>query len=92
MVYVIAKLKVEGYDKWKTFFDKRSNNRKENGSKEAHLFRNSDNQNEVIILFDWDNKENARTYMESDNLRKYLHSAGADIVEITYLDEQETSI
>ena len=92
MVYVLAKLKVESYAKWKTAFDQRSATRKESGSKEAHLFRNSDNQNEVMILFEWDNKQNAWKYMESDNLRKYLQNAGAKIVNITYLDKQETSI
>jgi quinol monooxygenase YgiN len=92
MVYVLAKLKVESYAKWKTFFDKRSTTREENGSREAHLFRNSEDQNEVLILFDWDNMENARKYMESDNLRKYLRNAGSEIMNITYLDEQETSI
>ncbi len=92
MVYVLAQLKLESYAKWKTFFDERSAARKEAGSKEAHLFRNSDDQNEVMILFEWDNKENAWNYMESDNLRKYLHNVGAEIVNITYLDEQETSI
>jgi hypothetical protein len=92
MVHVLAKLKVESYAKWKTFFDKRSTTRKESGSKEAHLFRNSEDQNEVLILFDRDNMKNARKYMESDNLRKYLRNAGSEIMNITYLDEQETSI
>ena len=92
MVHVIGQLKLESYEKWKTFFDERSATRKESGSKEAHLFRNLDNQNEVMILFEWDNIENARKYMESDNLRKYLQNAGAQIINITYLDEQETTI
>lgn len=92
VIHVLGKLKLESYDKWKPFFDKRAAAREESGSKEAHLFRNSDNPNEAVILFKWDNKENAKKYMESDNLRKYLQNAGAEIVNITYLDEQETSI
>lgn len=92
MVYVLGKLKLESYEKWKNLFDQRSSTRKESGSKEAHLFRNSENQNEVVILFDWDNIENARNYMESDKLRKLLINAGAEIIEITYLDEQEKSV
>jgi heme-degrading monooxygenase HmoA len=92
MVYVLARLKLESYDKWKPVFDKRTNIRKESGSKEAHLFRNSDDENEAVILFEWDNKENAQKYMESDELRKGLQNAGAEIISITYLDEQETSI
>ena len=51
MVYVLANLKVESYETWKTFFDKRSDTRERSGAKEAHLFRNSDDQNEVLILF-----------------------------------------
>ena len=92
MVYVLAKLKVESYANWKTFFVKDPLLAKKSGSREAHLFRNSEDQNEVLILFDWDNMENARKYMESYNLRKYLHDAGSEIIKITYLDEQETSI
>jgi len=92
MVYVLANLKVESYETWKTFFDKRSDTRERSGAKEAHLFRNSDDQNEVLILFSWDTKENARKYMESENLRKYLKNAGSEINNITYLDEQEISI
>jgi quinol monooxygenase YgiN len=92
MVYVLAKLKVDSYDTWKTFFDERSATREESGSKKAHLFRNFDDPNEVVILFVWESMESARKYMESENLRKYLKSAGAEIKDITYLDEQETSI
>ncbi|MGZ7068534.1 MAG: putative quinol monooxygenase [Methanobacterium sp.] len=92
MIHALAKLKVESYETWKPFFDKRASTREEAGSKEAHLFLNSDNPNEVVILFKWDNKENAQKYMESDNIRKYLKNAGAEIIDITYLDEKETSI
>ncbi len=93
MIYVLGKLKLKkSYDEWKPFFDKRSAAREESGSKEAHLFRNSDNPKEVEILFKWDNKEKAKNYMESSDLRKYLQNSGAEIIDITYLDEQETSI
>ena len=91
-MYVLAKLKVENYARWKTAFDERSATRKESGSKEAHLFRNYEDENEVVILFEWDNLTNAQKYMESDNLRKYLKNVGAQIVNISYLSEQETSI
>jgi quinol monooxygenase YgiN len=92
MVYVLAKLKVDSYATWKTFFDKRSASREESGSKKAHLFRNFEDPNEVVILFVWESMESARKYMESDDLRKYLKNAGAEIAKITYLDEQEISI
>jgi len=33
MVYVLANLKVESYETWKTFFDKRSDTREGSGAK-----------------------------------------------------------
>lgn len=92
MVYVLGRLKLESYDKWKPLFDERSAIRKESGSLKAHLFRNSDDQNEAVIVFEWDSRENAQNYMESDEMIKSLHDIGAEIISITYLDEQEKSI
>jgi heme-degrading monooxygenase HmoA len=92
MSYVLVKIKVEDYAKWKTAFDERKAKREESGSKEAHLFRNFEDKNEVVILFDWEDLSSARKYMESDNVRKYLKNVGAEIVNVTYLDKQETSI
>ena len=89
MVYVIAQLKLESYDKWKPVFDERAAIRKESGSKEARLFRNSNDQNEAVIIFEWDNKENAKKYMESANLQKTLQEAGMKKLKVTYLDEIE---
>lgn len=92
MIYVIGELKLENYDKWKPVFNERSSARKEFGSKEAHLFRNLDDPHEVEILFKWDNKENAKKYMESESLQKTLKNAGARIEKITYLDDIEKTV
>ncbi len=89
MVYVIAKLKVKSFDKWKPVFDERATTRKDAGSKKALLFRNSDNPNEAEILFEWDNKENAREYMESETIKKVLQDAGAKLTDTTYLEKIE---
>jgi heme-degrading monooxygenase HmoA len=88
MVYVLAQLKLESFQKWKAIFDQRVSVRKEAGSKEARLFRNINDDTEVVILFDWDTLENARKYMESDVLREALEKVGATYTT-TYLDEVE---
>ncbi len=92
MIYVIGDLKVENFDKWKPVFNERSTARKENGGYEARLFRNSDDPHDVEILFKWDNKENAKKYMESGSVKKVLKEAGAKIERVTYLDEIEKTI
>jgi len=92
MVYVLGQLKVENFGKWKSTFDGVSAQRIEAGSKEALVFSNSKDQNEVVILFKWDNMENAEKYFESDFLKKRLKEAGSQITSITYLDEVEKTI
>jgi len=92
MIYVIGDLKVESYDKWKPTFNERSTARKEQGAKEAILFRNSDDPHDVEILFKWDNKKNAKKYMESESVKKVLQNVGARIEKVTYLDEIEKTI
>ncbi len=92
MIHVIGDLKVENYDKWKPVFNERSTTRKEQGAKEAILFRNSDDPHDVEILFKWDNKENAKRYMESESVKKALRNVGARIEKVTYLDEMEKTI
>lgn len=91
MVYVIVKLKLESLERWKPVFDQKSTIRKENGSKEARLFVNSENHDEAMVLFEWDNIENARKYLESETLRETLKQVGATYT-YTYLDEIEKTV
>jgi quinol monooxygenase YgiN len=89
MVYVIAKIKLENFDNWKSVFDERATTRNKAGSKEAILFRNLDDSKEAQILFEWDNKENARKYMESETIKKVLQNAGAKLTDTIYLEKIE---
>lgn len=91
MVHIIAQLKLESFDKWKSVFEERSAIRKESGSKEARLFLNSNDPSEAMILFEWDNIENAKKYLESEALKEALKKVGATFT-ITYLDEVETTV
>lgn len=88
MVYILAQIKLESFDKWKTIFDERKSMRKEMGSIEARLFRDSSDPSAVVILFEWDNMENAKKYMESEEIRKTLEKAGVTF-DVTYLNELE---
>lgn len=92
MVYVLGKLKLESYHKWKPLFDERAVMRQDYGSYEAHLFRNFDDPDEVVILFKWDNFENAHRYFESEALQEALKNVGAKVIEVTYLDEVAKTI
>ncbi len=89
MIHIISRLKLESYENWKSIFHERAAIRKEAGSQEAILFRNSDDPNEALILFQWDNMENAKKYLESALLEKALEKAGAKLTETIYLEKIE---
>jgi heme-degrading monooxygenase HmoA len=91
MVYVLIRHKVGDYDKWKSVFDEHLTFRKAGGEKGGRLFRNIDNPSEVIVIFKWDTIENARKFMESEDLKKAMQKAGvADKPDIYFLEEVET--
>jgi len=75
MSYVLVKLEVADYDRWKPIFDADGANRQAGGSKGGQLFRSADDPNEVIMLLEWD-LEQARQYSQSEELRARMQEAG----------------
>lgn len=76
MTTVLIKHPVQDYDKWKNAFDAFIDNRKAGGEKSYHIYRTINNQSNVIILFEWDNTENAITFLQSDDLKIAMQQAG----------------
>ncbi len=92
MPYMLVRHKVRDYDKWKPIYEEHGATRKASGSKEARLFRNADNPNEMIILFEWDDLAKARKFAQSEDLIKTMQKAGvSDKPDIYFLDEIETT-
>jgi len=76
MPYMLVHHQVSDFAKWKPFFDRDENTRKNSGSKGAQVFQNSGNPTDVMILFDWDTIENAKKFGMSENLKKTMEQAG----------------
>ncbi len=76
MVYVVIKHKVEDYSRWKPVFDEHGTTRGKAGCKGGQLFHISDDPNSILILFEWDIKENAMRFIESEDLKKRMQKAG----------------
>jgi len=90
MPYLLVRLKVEDYAKWKPVFDEVRTWRMVSGLKSTRLFRSADNPNEIIVIREWDDLENARRFAQSEDLRKAMERAGvADRPDFYYLDEVE---
>lgn len=90
MPYALVRHKVEDYERWKPVFDEDAANREAGGSKGGYLFRNADDPNELLILFEWDELENVRRFGQSDELRQKMQRAGvADRPDFYFLEEIE---
>lgn len=88
MSYMFIRHRVEDYVKWKPIFDEHGGTRKTSGSKGGRLFRNADDPNEVIIIFEWDNLKNAHQFVQSPDLQETMKRAGvSDKPDIYFLEE-----
>jgi len=68
--------KVADFAKWKPVYDAHGSARAGAGLKELHLLRNTDNPNEVILLFSADDVDKARGFATSADLRDAMQKAG----------------
>jgi heme-degrading monooxygenase HmoA len=90
MVYLVLRHTVADYGKWKRVFDEDGATRKAAGAMGGMLFRNADKPNEIVILLEWDSKENARKYTQSPDLHQKMERAGViGIPEVYFLDKAE---
>lgn len=88
MVHVLFHIKVEDYNKWKPLFDEHATARSQSGSKGGKVFRSANNPNEIFILLEWDNLENAKKFSQSDKLKEVMKNAGVvGMPEIYFLEE-----
>ena len=60
---MLVRHNVGDFGKWKPLYDEHTAVRKDNGSKSAHLFRNADNPNEILILFEWESLDKAKSLL-----------------------------
>lgn len=90
MPYLLIRHKVEDYAKWKPVFDDHGSTREAAGSKGGYVFRNANDQNEIVILLEVDDLERCRQLVESEDLKEAMQRSGvADKPDIYYLDEAD---
>ena len=90
MANLLIRHSVEDYAKWKPEYDANSDTREANGSKGARLFRNADDPNEIVALFEWDDLGTARRFTDSPELREAMERAGViGRPDVYFLDEVE---
>lgn len=76
MTHVLIHHKVKSFAAWKPVFDQNAPMRAAAGCKGGTLLHSTNNPNEITILFDWDNIDNAQRFAESDKLKEAMQKAG----------------
>jgi heme-degrading monooxygenase HmoA len=90
MQHVLVQLKLQDFGRWKPVFDEFASRRQAAGCKGGRLLQKSDNPNEVVVLFDWDELAKARRFFESDEVRQGMQRAGVSgPPHVQYLKEVE---
>ena len=90
--YVVVRHKVQDYAKWKAAFDQHEEIRRKAGSLGAIILRNEDDPQELVILMEVNNLQDARRFIMSDDTREVMKGAGViDTPTIYLLDQLDRS-
>jgi quinol monooxygenase YgiN len=76
MAVMLARFKVEDYDKWRGAFEAGMEMRKAAGCTGTHIFRNAFDPADVTINFQWDSAENAQKFFATAEFAAALERAG----------------
>ena len=92
MAYMFVRHSVQDYDTWKSAFDSNSDLRKKGGEKSYRILRSENGANDLVIMFEWDNLDNARQFASSPELKEAMQRAGVTgKPEILFLKEAARS-
>lgn len=90
MATVLVRHKVGDYGKWKSVYDEGKTLVKSSGGKRQRLFKNSQNDRELVILTEFDDLEKAHKFAHSDELKQTMSKAGvAEEPTVYFLEELE---
>jgi heme-degrading monooxygenase HmoA len=73
---ILARVKIGEFDQfWSVFTTRGAEHRRKYGSTGAKVFRNQQDENEVVVLFDW-SEEDYKRFMADPQTREIMASAG----------------
>ena len=73
---LIMRHKVKDYSKWRPWFDRHAPAQKLAGLTDPGVFRSTDDENEVVILFNADDTKKAKDFVASPDLKETMAKAG----------------
>jgi hypothetical protein len=76
MITVLVHHEVADYPSWRSAFDAAFDWRRQHGERSCRVFHSAGNVNDLILIFEWDSLERARSFMASDELKARMAKAG----------------
>ncbi len=89
MHYLIVQHTMEDYGKWRPVFDAHEGVRQTYGVRDAQVFRNVENPNELLLKFRVDSVERAQKLAHSQELKDAMADAGVvGIPEVFFVESE----
>ncbi len=76
MSYLFIRHRVADYDRWKSVYDADREKREAATLTERHLFRDAEDPNQVVLLFEVGDLDRALAFSRSDDLQQVMNQAG----------------
>lgn len=76
MKYLFIRHSVRDFETWKIAYDADRANREQAGLKEVQLLRNTENPDDVFLLFEMSDPAKANAFAQSADLRTRMERAG----------------
>lgn len=89
MATMIVCHRVKNFKTWKMIFDAAGPLRKINGEKSCEIFHNTEDPDDLTILFEWDDVQKAIAYSQSEDLSIGMKKAGVIDDPKLYLREKD---
>jgi hypothetical protein len=77
MIYLNVRHTVADYAKWRPVFDSDASNRRAGGATGVQsVYRDQANPNDITLVLEWDNAENAQKFFHNPALAETMKSGG----------------
>ena len=87
MAFMLVRSKVRDFKTWKPAYDAHLPARNDAGLTEKYLLRSADDANEIVILFEVEDLNRAKTFAASADLRERMQESGVvDKPDIYFLN------
>jgi quinol monooxygenase YgiN len=81
---IIIRRQLKDYETWKKVVSQLDGMRKEYGSKGLTVYRNASKPDEVILVFDWDDRKPYQNYLNHPEVQKTLKETGTlEVIEVS---------